>query len=118
MFYKKLIKLTKTDIPMVKEFETCGRQFLKNERLHLYSETKNEIDENEILVGFHCPPFNSQHHLHLHIVYPSSNLNRTQRGKVKNPGWFPINELIQSLEEFPDARDRFALLTNGKLNKK
>ena len=92
---------------MVQEFETAGRDFLK-------TRISQEIDENEILVGFHCPPFNSQHHLHLHIVYPKSKLNRTQLGKVKNPGWFPIDKLIQSLTEYPEATDRFPILTGAK----
>ena len=92
---------------MVEELETAGRNFLK-------TRISEEIDENEILVGFHCPPFNSQYHLHLHIVYPKSKLNRTQLGKVKNPGWFPIEKLIQSLHDFPEPTDRFPILTGAK----
>jgi len=92
---------------MVEELEITGRDFLK-------SRISQEIDENEILVGFHCPPFNSQYHLHLHIVYPQSKLNRTQLGKIKNPGWLPIEKLIQSLKEFPDPIDRFPILTGAK----
>ena len=92
---------------MLQDFEIAGRDFLK-------TRISQKMVENEILVGFHCPPFNSQHHLHLHIVYPKSKLNRTQLGKVKNPGWFPIEKLIHSLEEYPEPTDRFPILTGAK----
>ena len=92
---------------MLQDFEIAGRDFLK-------TRISQKMVENEILVGFHCPPFNSQHHLHLHIVYPKSKLNRAQLGKVKNPGWFPIEKLIHSLEEYPEPTDRFPILTGAK----
>nr|CAH8837906.1 unnamed protein product [Trichobilharzia regenti] len=54
-------KLTHKDIPLVREMVNCGKQLVTNQ-LHLNPE--------DFLFGFHWPPFNSVHHLHLHILGP------------------------------------------------
>ncbi|CAH8839348.1 unnamed protein product [Trichobilharzia szidati] len=54
-------KLTHKDIPLVREMVNCGQQLVTSQ-LHLNPE--------DFLFGFHWPPFNSVHHLHLHILGP------------------------------------------------
>ncbi|CBY22790.1 unnamed protein product [Oikopleura dioica] len=41
-------------------------------------------------VGFHQPPFNSQHHLHMHIV--AGRMNGRENRRILNPGWADINK--------------------------
>lgn len=39
--------------------------------------------------GFHCPPFNSVKHLHLHVISPVSELSFLNRGIfAPNTWWF------------------------------
>lgn len=45
--------------------------------------------ENDILLGFHCPPFNSVQHLHLHVLAPASQMTFLRRMIFKpNTWWF------------------------------
>ena len=52
-----------------------------------------EIDEKELLLGFHRPPHNSVFHLHLHVVYPKSKMNARQTKRICNGGWTTIKQL-------------------------
>ena len=40
------------------------------ELLNQINKTNPEINENEIIFGFHTPPFNSINHLHMHCIVP------------------------------------------------
>lgn len=45
--------------------------------------------ESDILLGFHCPPFNSVKHLHLHVLAPASQMSFLRRMIFKpNTWWF------------------------------
>lgn len=46
-------------------------------------------DLNDIRLGFHCPPFNSVGHLHLHVIAPASGLSFLS-GAIFRPNtwWF------------------------------
>lgn len=49
----------------------------------------NGGDINDIRIGFHCPPFNSIAHLHLHVISPVSEMSILSRIIFKpNTWWF------------------------------
>ncbi|CAH8487052.1 unnamed protein product [Schistosoma turkestanicum] len=66
---KKHIKnaksLTYEDIPLVVNMINCGRNYLTKQL---------QLDPEEFLFGFHWPPFNSVHHLHMHIIGPKQSV--------------------------------------------
>lgn len=44
---------------------------------------------NDVLMGFHWPPFNTVSHLHLHLISPASELGLMHRYMFKpNTLWF------------------------------
>ena len=45
-------------------------------------------------MGFHKPPYNSVHHLHLHIAFPRSKMNPLALRKIQNPGWLDIEDFL------------------------
>lgn len=45
-------------------------------------------DLNDILLGFHLPPFNSVSHLHLHVIAPASELSFYQRAMFRENSWW------------------------------
>ncbi|CAH8522756.1 Histidine triad nucleotide-binding protein 3 [Schistosoma haematobium] len=53
--------LTHEDIPLVMDMMTCGKNYLTSQL---------KLDPDDFLFGFHWPPFNSVHHLHMHILGP------------------------------------------------
>nr|CAB3252919.1 histidine triad nucleotide-binding protein 3-like [Phallusia mammillata] len=70
-----------------KEFlESCG--WFSNE----------EVSMNDARFGFHYPPFISEEHLHLHVLYPASEI--TSR-KYKEDSWFFVTpaQLIETIRK-------------------
>ena len=61
-------------------------------------QVRKEINSKSVLLGFHKPPFNSQSHLHLHVVYPESSIKNDQKRRVHGKGWTSIEHVIQSLQ--------------------
>lgn len=49
---------------------------------------ENGGDVNDILLGFHRPPFNSVGHLHLHIISPASQMTFLSRLIFKPNSWW------------------------------
>ena len=43
---------------------------MKTNALNHIKKVNPEINENEIIFGFHTPPFNSINHLHMHCIVP------------------------------------------------
>nr|XP_023015929.1 histidine triad nucleotide-binding protein 3-like [Leptinotarsa decemlineata] len=62
---------------------------------------ENGGDLNDIRIGFHCPPFNSISHLHLHIISPASQMNFFSRLVFKpNTWWFQaVEEVLVKLSK-------------------
>lgn len=47
------------------------------------------LDAACTLTGFHWPPFNTVHHLHLHVISPTNEINMFQRFMFRpNSFWF------------------------------
>lgn len=42
----------------------------------------------QAIFGFHVPPYNSQHHLHMHIVAPADTLSIVNRERVLGTNCF------------------------------
>ncbi|KAF5396432.1 Histidine triad nucleotide-binding 4 isoform 2 [Paragonimus heterotremus] len=85
---KNINQLNRSNIPLLMEMKNCAIEYLKTA----------EVDIGDFLLGFHKPPFNSVHHLHLHVIGPVQHI----RFRVKfDPALFmfkPIDNLIKQLE--------------------
>ncbi|KAK2584874.1 hypothetical protein KPH14_002471 [Odynerus spinipes] len=62
---------------------------------------KQGLDINSTRTGFHWPPFNTVHHLHLHVISPVENMSLVGQMKFKlNSPWFVSTDYMRSrLEE-------------------
>lgn len=50
-------------------------------------------DTEDVRIGFHWPPFNSIQHLHLHVIFPASQVHMMSRLVYKaNSWWFASME--------------------------
>ena len=65
----------------------------------LTNRIEGQIDQNEVLLGFHRPPHNSVFHLHLHVVYPRSAMSAKQLKRICNGGWTPISTVSENLRK-------------------
>lgn len=60
---------------------------LANDGKRVLSENNGNVDD--IVMGFHWPPFNSINHLHLHVISPASEISMIHRQMYKpNSSWF------------------------------
>ncbi|KAH8860134.1 Histidine triad nucleotide-binding protein 3 [Schistosoma japonicum] len=57
--------LTYEDIPLVVDMINYGRSFVN----------QLQLNPEDFLFGFHWPPFNSVHHLHMHILGPKQHMS-------------------------------------------
>ncbi|KAK4468975.1 hypothetical protein MN116_000111, partial [Schistosoma mekongi] len=57
--------LTYEEIPLVVDMINYGRSFVN----------QLQLDPENFLFGFHWPPFNSVHHLHMHILGPKQRMS-------------------------------------------
>lgn len=83
---------SREDIEMIEDMKKIGSEFMTNSRAE---------DLSELRMGFHWPPFNSISHLHLHLIYPVSQMSWISRIIFKtNTFWFvEINDLIEWLSK-------------------
>ncbi|KAG5879160.1 hypothetical protein JTB14_029962 [Gonioctena quinquepunctata] len=74
---------------LVKKLVDCGKRVLQ----------ENGGDLNDIRLGFHCPPFNSISHLHLHIISPASEMSFITGIVFKpNSWWFQsVDQILAKL---------------------
>lgn len=55
-------------------------------------------DTNDILFGFHCPPFNSISHVHLHCISPSTDMSFLHKVMFQpNTKWFKTGQQVLNL---------------------
>ncbi|KAJ2843016.1 hypothetical protein IWW36_005700 [Coemansia brasiliensis] len=88
--YGTIKELSAEDMPMVKRMYEIGQQLLE----------ERGFIENTARFGFHRPPFNSIHHLHLHCLgLPFKS--RAERMFPKNGSlWFmPAENLITAMSD-------------------
>ncbi|KAH8353523.1 hypothetical protein KR084_011597 [Drosophila pseudotakahashii] len=83
--------LNRSHLGLVKRMEAGMKEFLKS---------KN-IDPEEATIGFHLPPFISVHHLHLHGIFPHSDMSFWNKINFLSSFWF-----IKSEDAIRDLEDR------------
>lgn len=58
---------------------------------------KQGLDPADTRTGFHWPPFNTVHHLHLHVICPIQNMSMTKKMIFKpNSPWFVSTDYVRS----------------------
>ncbi|KAJ2621949.1 hypothetical protein GGI26_003653 [Coemansia sp. RSA 1358] len=89
--YGTIKELTAADLPMVKRMYEIGQQALADNGFSGYTAR----------FGFHRPPFNSIHHLHMHCLGLPFKPSRAERMFPKDGSiWFmPTERLIARLAE-------------------
>lgn len=59
------------------------------------------LDRTATRTGFHWPPFNTVHHLHLHVISPTSNMSIIKRIMFEpNSYWFVSVRITRSYVSF------------------
>ncbi|VDK49088.1 unnamed protein product [Anisakis simplex] len=90
--------LTPGDIDLVKEMEHVGREYLR-EAL----KAKGEADtvEDLLRMGFHGSVLVSVKHLHMHLLYPVSQMSFIYRSVIFRPGhmFHLTKDVIEELEQ-------------------
>jgi len=82
---------TREGIEMIKDMKRIGLQFMSDKTL---------TDESQLRMGFHWPPFHSISHLHLHLLYPTSQMSWLSRMIFRPSFWFvQINDTIEWLSK-------------------
>ena len=61
--------LGRDQLPLLSQMEQLGLQAVQN--------LGGSVDRNDVIMGFHWPPFWTQPHLHLHVISPKAQM-----------GWF------------------------------
>ena len=59
---KNINSLTANDLSLLSEMKRCATNYIKKNFL--------DIEEEQIILGFHVPPFTSVNHLHMHCIAP------------------------------------------------
>uniref|UniRef100_A0A915PMK6 Adenosine 5'-monophosphoramidase HINT3 n=1 Tax=Setaria digitata TaxID=48799 RepID=A0A915PMK6_9BILA len=97
--------LTVVDLPLVKEMDLLGRDYLR-ETL----KEKGEADtvEGMLRMGFHCSRFVTVRHLHMHLLYPTREMSFLYRSIIFRPGRFfkTTKNVIENLEKKKNADNR------------
>jgi len=80
-----------SDVDTVKQLEKAAFDFLKSDP---DAQRLKVIEKQDFDMGFHRPPFNSKHHLHLHVVYPVSKMSPSQKKRIRNPGFIHVHKWL------------------------
>uniref|UniRef100_A0A8R1DF46 Adenosine 5'-monophosphoramidase HINT3 n=1 Tax=Caenorhabditis japonica TaxID=281687 RepID=A0A8R1DF46_CAEJA len=89
--------LTAADVPLLEEMERTGRELLREQ---LKKAGEADTVEDMLRIGFHLPPLLSVHHLHMHVIYPTSDMGLISRKLTFRPGkvFKPVRELVEQLK--------------------
>ncbi|VDM09644.1 unnamed protein product [Wuchereria bancrofti] len=97
--------LTVVDLPLVKEMDRLGRDYLR-ETL----KEKGEADtvEGFLRMGFHWSTFITVRHLHMHLLYPTREMNFIYRSIIFRSGRFfrTTKNVVDNLEKKKSADGR------------
>ncbi|KAK0410692.1 hypothetical protein QR680_005277 [Steinernema hermaphroditum] len=77
--------LTAADVELVEEMERLGRELLREK---LKEKGQADTVEDMLRMGFHFPPMIRINHLHLHILYPVSEMSFFNKSVVFRPSRF------------------------------
>ncbi|KAK9874374.1 hypothetical protein WA026_002721 [Henosepilachna vigintioctopunctata] len=82
--------LNADNISLVERMKECGKNII------------NELggDITDIRLGFHCPPFNSIKHLHLHCISPTKDMSFLHNLMFRpNSWWFStVDQTLENLK--------------------
>lgn len=80
-------------ITLVQEMYQFGSNYLK-------SVVGSDLDDDSALYGFHLPPFISVHHLHLHVIYPTSKVSFVGSSLFRKGSWYFVSPeaLVEQLK--------------------
>ncbi|KAH8325639.1 hypothetical protein KR067_003046, partial [Drosophila pandora] len=70
--------LNKSHVGLVRRMESGMKEFLKSKK----------VDPEKAIIGFHIPPFISVKHLHLHAIYPPSDMGLGNKISFMSSYWF------------------------------
>ncbi|CAB3396821.1 unnamed protein product [Caenorhabditis bovis] len=96
--------LTIADIPLIEQMESAGREVL---RKHLKKCGDADTIEDMLRVGFHYPPMLNVHHLHMHFIYPISEMGLISRKLTFRPGkvFKSTRDVIENLRQSAGIAD-------------
>jgi hypothetical protein len=83
--------ILESDVDTGKQLEKAAFDFLKSDP---EAQRLKVIEKQDFDIGFHRPPFNSKHHLHLHVVYPVSKMSPSQKKRIRNPGFIHVHKWL------------------------
>jgi len=68
------------------------------------------LDPASTRTGFHWPPFNTVHHLHLHVISPIEKMSGIRKLMFPNPNnyWF-VSVSIKIIRLILNMKDKFLL---------
>ncbi|KAH8240921.1 hypothetical protein KR026_008091, partial [Drosophila bipectinata] len=70
--------LNRSHVGLVRRMESGMMEFLRSKK----------VDPEKAIIGFHIPPFISVKHLHLHAIYPSSDMSLGHKISFMSSFWF------------------------------
>ncbi|KAH8412341.1 hypothetical protein KR009_001391, partial [Drosophila setifemur] len=76
--YDSFSVLNKSHLGLVHRMESGMRDFLRSQ----------SVDPDKAIIGFHIPPFISVKHLHLHGIYPPSDMGIGNKINFMSSFWF------------------------------
>ncbi|KAL7740614.1 hypothetical protein ACLKA6_009496 [Drosophila palustris] len=76
--YDSLNVLNKSHVDLVSRMQDGMVKFLESKG----------VDTSDAIIGFHIPPFISQHHLHLHGISPVSGMSISDRISFLMPSFW------------------------------
>ncbi|EFO16100.1 HIT domain-containing protein [Loa loa] len=94
--------LTVVDLPLVKEMDRLGRDYLRET---LKGKGEADTVEDLLRMGFHWSVFVTVRHLHMHLLYPTREMNFLYRAVVFRSGRFfrTTKSVIDNLEKKRNA---------------
>ncbi|TKR60475.1 hypothetical protein L596_027717 [Steinernema carpocapsae] len=90
--------LTPADIGLLEDMVKLGRELLREQ---LKEKGQADTVEDMLRMGFHFPPMTSVNHLHMHVLYPISQMSFLNKKIVFRPSRFfhTTDEILKDLRE-------------------
>uniref|UniRef100_A0A0R3RFS5 Adenosine 5'-monophosphoramidase HINT3 n=1 Tax=Elaeophora elaphi TaxID=1147741 RepID=A0A0R3RFS5_9BILA len=107
--------LTVVDLPLVKEMDRLGRDYLRET---LKERGEADTVEDLLRMGFHWSIFVTVRHLHMHLLYPIQRMNFLYRTVIFRSGRFfrTTKSIIDNLEKMRNTDGRTDLKKEVRSN--
>jgi len=87
--------ILESDVDTVKQLENAAFDFLESDpdaqRLKIFDK-KDGVPDFDMV--FHRPPLTSVDHLHLHVVYPVSEMTSPQKKRIRNRSFIRVHKWL------------------------